>query len=146
MYVWITAIIRREEIILDVSYTRDNGMFINCSNHKSSDWSKRQLETAKEYGDVVDIAFPAVDVTSTAEELSEVADGLYEEIIKHAPDYVMCQGEFTLTFAVVSRLVRKGIKTVAACSERRVEETQLEDGTTRKTAVFEFVGFREYQE
>ena len=120
-------------------------MFINCSNHKSSDWSQKQLEAAKEYGDVVDIAFPAVDPASTAEGLSEVADRLYEEIIKHAPDCVMCQGEFTLTYAVVSRLKRAGIKTVAACSERRVEETQLEDGTTRKIAVFAFVGFREYQ-
>ena len=29
-------------------------MFINCSNHKSSDWSQKQLEAAKEYGDVVE--------------------------------------------------------------------------------------------
>lgn len=37
-----------------------------------------------------------------------------------------------------------GVRCVCACSERKVIEEQLDDGTMRKTSVFEFRQFREY--
>ena len=120
-------------------------MFINCSNHKSSDWSKEQLDAARMYGDIVEIPFPAVKADSTMEEIESTAEEICSRIVTLSPTCVMCQGEFTLTYALVKRLLIAGINTVAACAERSVEEKKLEDGSTQKTAVFRFVGFRNYK-
>ncbi len=120
-------------------------MFINCSNHKSIDWSAEQKSAAKAYGEIVDVGFPTVAATSNEAEISEIADGLFEKIKDYSPACVMCQGEFTLTYSLVKKLLDANIKTVAACSEREVEEVKLEDGSTQKKATFRFVGFREYR-
>ena len=45
---------------------------------------------------------------------------------------------------VIGRLQAVGIRCVCACSERKVFEERLDDGTIRKTSVFEFRQFREY--
>ena len=49
----------------------------------------------------------------------------------------------TLTYQLV-KLKEKGLTVLAACSERKISETILPDGTYRKKAVFQFVKFREY--
>jgi len=120
-------------------------MFINCSNHKSIDWSAEQKSAAKAYGEIVDISFPSVPATSSEAEVSEIADGLLEKIKGYSPACVMCQGEFTLTFSLVKKLIDANIKTVAACSEREAQEVKLEDGSTQKKVTFRFSGFREYR-
>ena len=38
-------------------------MFINISNHPSSDWGTEQISKAKEYGEIVDVTFPEIDPT-----------------------------------------------------------------------------------
>jgi hypothetical protein len=55
----------------------------------------------------------------------------------------LCQGEFYLSYAVVDRLKSSGIKVVAACSRREVEEIYTAD-ETKKISRFVFVQFREY--
>ena len=120
-------------------------MFINCSNHKSSYWSKEQIDAASVYGKIVDISFPAVDSDSTEEEIAETASRLFKQIQDLSPSCVMCQGEFTLTHKLVNMLIDAGIKTVAACSGRCVTEEKNNDGSTKKTVMYEFAGFREYQ-
>lgn len=119
-------------------------MFINCSNHRSSLWCEKQLMEAHKYGEIVDISFPAVDPVCDEEEIRVMAENLVDEIIKLKPDVVMCQGEFTLTFAVVVLLKSKGIAVVAACSQRSVVEKINEDGKSERKSVFEFVKFRRY--
>ena len=37
-------------------------MFINFSNHPSDAWGEVQLNAAMEYGDVMDVPFPAVNL------------------------------------------------------------------------------------
>ena len=44
-------------------------MFINFSNHPSKAWGKTQLNAAMEYGEVIDIPFPAVNPYSNKEEI-----------------------------------------------------------------------------
>ena len=120
-------------------------MFINCSNHKSSYWSKEQLDAASVYGKIVDISFPAVGSDLSEEEIAEMAGGLFRQIQVLSPSCVMCQGEYTLTHRLVNMLIDAGIKTVAACSGRCVTEEKNNDGSTKKTVMYEFAGFREYQ-
>lgn len=56
----------------------------------------------------------------------------------------MCQGEFTLTYAIVTRLKKNGITVFAACSRRGTEEIRNADGSTQKKVLFSFERFREF--
>lgn len=119
-------------------------MFINFSNHNSAYWSPAQREAANKYGDIVDIPFPQVPAGYGEEDITRLADECTDRIIGQDPVAVMCQGEFTLAYAVVTRLMAHGVKCLAACSDRNVEETPGSDGAIVKNAVYKFVRFRDY--
>lgn len=123
-------------------------MFINFSNHPSVNWSKNQKKEAGKWGDIVDISFPIVDSYCDEKYICDLAQNCTQIIIatlsqKSEESIVMCQGEFTLVYAVVNLLKKENIKVVAATSERIVKEEYI-DGSVKKTVVFEFVRFREY--
>jgi hypothetical protein len=118
-------------------------MFINFSSHPSSKWSTEQLVAASAYGAIQDIAFPNVDPRSAKEEVEALAQSFAAQIIKLSPTAVLCQGEFTLAYAVGSSLKANGILVVAACSERVSKEIS-ENGVTKKVSEFKFVSFREF--
>ena len=139
-------------------------MFINLSNHPSSNWpTEQKTEAEKLYGEVCDYPFPVVPVDFTSDDIEKKAESIVAEIVaikKEAEDSclnsengntnlrnskfgVMCQGEFTLTYTIVSLLQKAGIEVVSAVSERIVREEKV-DEEIRKTAVFRFAGFREY--
>lgn len=118
-------------------------MFINFSNHPSAQWPQAQTTAALAYGEIIDIPFPAVPSDATTDDICNMADEFTGLIMQHNPDAVMCQGEFTLAFAIVSQLISRGITVLAACSERKVVEV-TENGITKKNAYFEFKRFREY--
>lgn len=119
-------------------------MFINLSNHPHKKWSEKQKKAALRYGEIADYPFPAVDPTASVETVEAIADKLAEDIISKKPDAVMCQGEFTLTFAVVCRLQAADILTLCACSKRQTIEKTDKFGRTTKETLFEFVQFRPY--
>ena len=121
-------------------------MFVNFSNHPSQNWGAEQRKAALIYGEIRDVMFPAVPAMAAMEEVTGMAEECAKKILQLKPDCVMCQGEFTLTVAVLRRLQTAGIRCVCACSERKAEETPAEGGSVRKTAVFEFRQFREYEE
>lgn len=122
-------------------------MFLNCSNHSSDKWTDEQIKAAKEYGiDVIrDYAFPSVPAHMSEKEIEEIAEKVSDEMIALCPSVVMCQGEFTLTYALIKKLLKHGIKVVAACSERDTLEVCLPDGSVKKEANYRFVKFREYK-
>lgn len=118
-------------------------MFINFSNHPSTNWSEKQINKAKEYGEVIDIPFPQVNPLATHAEIDLLANEFINKIVEKNPSIVMVQGEMTLCFRVIQLLKEQGIKVVCACSTRNTKEI-IQDGKTIKTAIFEFVQFREY--
>ena len=118
-------------------------MFVNFSNHASCTWGQEQLAAAKVYGEIVDVNFPNVDPHWSDEEVRVVALEYANKIQNLHPTCVMCQGEFCLSYHVISELKRNGIKVVAACSERKVIEKRTEAGM-EKVSCFTFVQFREY--
>ena len=118
-------------------------MFINFSNHPSKNWGGEQLAAAKEYGEVIDMAFPAVASDASTEEVHAQADHYVEQILQKKPACVLCQGEFCLSYHVIHKLKESGIKVVAACSDRETQEV-TEQGTTKKVSYFVFKQFREY--
>ena len=119
-------------------------MFINFSNHPSSLWSEKQREAAKQYGEIVDLKFPSVNPDDSKDDLIRLAETCTEQILKFKPQCVMCQGEMGLVYHVVRKLKEEGIRVVAACSHRMVEETIDENNNSVKSSKFVFVQFREY--
>ena len=116
---------------------------INFSNHPSEYWCPKQLEAAKEYGEIKDISFPKVDPDAGYNEIQELAEQYVEEILSYAEGNqvtVHVMGEMTFTFLVVTKLKEKGIYCIASTTNRNSEE--VSDG--RKITDFQFVRFREY--
>jgi len=119
-------------------------LFLNLSNHPSSEWGEEQRKAAEQYGDIEDMPFPQVDPDADEKKIEELAERITEEILKKAEAHditVHIMGEMCLTFAVVSRLTTHGIRCVSSTTERIVE--QLPDGSKRTK--FHFWRFREYE-
>lgn len=122
----------------------DETVFINVSNHSSLFWGKEQLSAAQEIGKVIDYPFPSVPAEADTSVIRELADQVCSDLEKYPAKAVMVQGEFTLTYQIVSKLKASGCRVVAACTVRDVKEKHLEDGTTAKESRFRFVQFRDY--
>lgn len=118
--------------------------FVNFSNHNSENWSQKQVKASEKWGKIVNIAFPHISPNADEAEIQQLAQKYICEIVKYNPTAVMCQGEFTLSYAVINGLKERGITVVSACSERRAVEEVQDDGSVRKYSVFEFVQFRRY--
>ncbi len=118
-------------------------MFVNLSNHPSAMWSTAQLVEAQKYGEILDLPFPQVPARATVEQVADLAEDTVARVLELRPEMVMCQGEFTLTYAIVTRLKAAGVTVVAACSERMVEERMV-DGEYKKTISFAFEQFRAF--
>lgn len=119
-------------------------MFINFTNHNSDLWSAEQCMAAEKYGDITDIAFPSVDPAFGSEMIYKLAEKYTEMICAYKPDAVLVQGEMTLTYAVVSILISKGINVLCATTERVVSTRIGQNGKTVKVSEFRFVRFRNY--
>lgn len=113
--------------------------FVNFSNHRSENWGEKQRKMAETYGEIVDVPFPSVDPTCSEEDIEQLGNRYLEVIKEQRPTAVLCQGEFSLAYYVVSRLRKEGIVALAACSKRNV----LEKGN-EKISRFEFERFRMY--
>ena len=120
-------------------------MFINCTNHRSELWSEEQKQAAAVWGEIRDLPFPSVCSDSDENQIKNLAEKVVSDIEELNPDAVLCQGEFTLCFAICNMLIAKGIPVYAACSERIVTEELNSDGQYKKHAIFEFRRYREYK-
>ena len=121
-------------------------IFVNLSNHPSHKWCREQKEAVDKIvpsARIVDYHFPSVDSMLSETQILKMAEQLAGEIAALDPSAVMCQGEFGLTFCLVTMLKKMGIKTVYGCSERKATEIQTKNGT-EKVSTFIFVKFREY--
>lgn len=117
-------------------------VFINLSNHPSCDWDETQMAAARHYGQVVDLPFPQIEPTATAQQVQQQAEQVAESIInmgETATITVHVMGEMTFVFHVVTMLKQHGVRCVASTTERIAIE---EDFT--KVSMFSFVQFREY--
>jgi len=121
------------------------GTFINFSNHKSEKWADNQRNEALKFGEIVDIEFPNIDPNWDSDTVVASAKSYVDKILNLKPSAVLCQGEFSMVFAVVDALLNEETNVVTACSERRVTEKILEDGKSEKITVFDFVKFRNYK-
>jgi len=119
-------------------------VFINHTNHPSAGWSRAQTSAAQKLGKIVDMTFPDISADASEQEVQDLAHKMAQEIAAQSPVAVLCQGEFTYTYALVHELLTQGICVMAACSERVVDETMEADGSTRRLSRFRFTRFRRY--
>jgi len=84
-------------------------IFINHTNHPTAHWSDGQLSAARIYGELMDMAFPAVSASATAKEVRELVQKNLKKILELEPAIVLCQGEFNYTFAMVEQLKSLGV-------------------------------------
>lgn len=118
-------------------------MFINLTNHPSSQWDERQTKAARQFGEIEDMAFPQVNPNDSREDIEAIAEETAKSIVEKSHDCdvtVHIMGEMTFVYNLVFRLKSMGIRCVASTTERIVKDN--DDGT--KTSEFSFVGFREY--
>lgn len=118
-------------------------MLINLSNHPSAKWAEEQLRAGHEFGEIADLPFPTVDPNGDEKYIQGLAEEYSRRILDLANGHqttVHLMGEMTLTFAIASRLMEKGIRCVAATTERIVTESP----GGAKTTFFKFVRFRYY--
>ena len=120
------------------------GIFINLSNHPSSQWSESQLAAARKIGKITDFRFPAIDPSDSPEKIKNIALGIFKFIMALGKPVVMVQGEYTFTYHMVRLLQEAGIRAVVSCSRRVSEEYVDENGNTVKVSSFRFEGFRDY--
>ena len=119
-------------------------MFINISNHPSVRWSRQQRLAAEEYGEIVDLSFPAIPAVADTKEVADIVNVYFQKVREYNTCVVMVQGEFVFTHLLVSMLHDAGIRSVAACTERVVEEAIDEEGNVVKKSEFRFIRFRDY--
>lgn len=117
-------------------------LFINFTNHPFKEWEEKQLNEAKEYGEIVDIKFPEIDPKLSISEIRKKAENYVKQIVKMDADskVVHIMGEMTFTNYVVNKLLQLDIQCVASTT---VRDTAIgEDGT--KISKFHFEQFRPY--
>lgn len=116
-------------------------MLLNLSNHPVATWSDRQKETAlQQFGEVVDMTFPAIPPTASNSELQELAQRYWVAVKNQNPQAVHLMGELTFCFALASLLQKSEILCLVSTSNRN--SMLNPDGT--KTVSFDFVQFRAY--
>lgn len=120
-------------------------VFINFSNHPACNWSDAQKNAAQALvdGTIIDVPFPQVSASADEAEIVELARSCVRTICDYSPGVVMCQGEFGLTYQIITLLKEQGIRVVYSCSERKTIEKKMDNGTV-KTSEFCFVRFRDY--
>ena len=122
--------------------------FINVSNHNSTKWSPEQHKAATDIGTIIDIPFPMVPATADTSEVRRIAHSIIDRVCEACNGdaentTVMVMGETSVVFHAIKSLISRGFTVVVACSDRVVEESVQADGSTKKTAIFKFVQFRE---
>ena len=93
----------------------------------------------------MDVPFPQISPESTPEDIRKQAEAIGEKIVGMNPDAVLAAGEFSFTFMLVDYLLKHNIEVVTSCSARNTVEVKNPDGTSEKTSVFAFMGYRKYE-
>jgi hypothetical protein len=128
----------------EVGVDFNNAMLINLSNHPFSSWSTKQRQAAEAYGECLDLPFPAINPSWDEEQIEKLSSEYFDKVIAmgsgHKQVAVHLMGELTFCFSLLRKLQRAGIRCVASCAQRNVEDAP--DGVKR--VIFAFENFREY--
>lgn len=122
-------------------------MFLNLSNHPVATWPPAKLEAARGLGlgpptDLVG-GFPLVEPVMSTDDVWALAEAIVRRASSMGARGAFVAGDSTLSFAIVTLLLERGVRCFAAAAERRSRERQTDDGVLREST-FDFVQLREY--
>ena len=120
-------------------------MFVNLSNHPSKTWNETQKKAAQQYGQIIDVPFPAISAIGDELYILDLVRDFKAQILSQfnpLNDVIHIMGELCFTFALVKELKNNGFVCLASTTERIVEEK--EPGV--KEVIFKFVRFRKYED
>lgn len=121
--------------------------FINLSNHSTTKWSDKQLNSALELANhTIDVSFPQINPSSTCEDINSQARKYFDDITSHFTTDIIIHimGEMSFIYAFVAICEANNVPCICSTTERKSIESVDENGNTIKNAVFEFVQFRPY--
>lgn len=117
---------------------------INLSNHPLQSWSDEQLCAArKQFAEIIDYPFPAVNPHLDSEQLYPMAGTLVYELKEKYPAEQFAlhiMGEQTMSFLLIQLLMTAGYRCLSSTSDRLVD---VKEG--HKIVRFQFQRFRDYQ-
>jgi hypothetical protein len=134
---------------------------LNLSNHPSQGWSDAQRQ---DWDEIIDLPFPAIPPRASGLEVAQLAHQFSLEILYRLglrPEVEISQqnisrllhgrevavhlmGEICFCVELADILRAWHIKVVVSTSERKsVETVDPQTGAVQKTAIFQFVGWRE---
>ena len=117
-------------------------MLINLTNHPSDLWTMEQREACAGFDGITDMEFPSVDHARDEDDIARAADDICRRLMGiKGMEAVHVAGEHTLTFAIVARLLKAGIRCLTSTTERNSVDTP--DGRIIKT--FRFVRLEDYR-
>jgi len=122
-------------------------MLINLSNHAQKFWSEKQKRAARQYGNIVDVPFPAVDPHADLAAIRKLAQEYAQrcrQILAAATDAkhaIHIMGEMTFVYQFIRQMHRE-VLCLAATGVRDVKD-EFPDGG--KISYFQFVQFRPYE-
>ena len=129
-------------------------MLINNTNREHTTWGEDQLEASKDFGEIVDMIMPGIPAEADEAEADRIAGLVVRRILRrlgrenagtgNEQDAVICQGDFTLVYRVVTRLKEAGVTVVAPSFQRVTNPTLRPDGTTVPGYSFSFERYRQY--
>ena len=129
-------------------------MLINNTNREHTTWGEDQLEASKDFGEIVDMIMPGIPAEADEAEADRIAGLVVRRILRRLgrekagtgteQDAVICQGDFTLVYRVVTRLKEAGVTVVAPSFQRVTKPTLRPDGTTVPGYSFRFERYRQY--
>lgn len=124
--------------------TVGKSLFINLSNHPVAEWGEAQKTAAKQFGEAIDMPFPAIDATSDINAIIALANEHLLKVQQLASPLnatVHLMGEQTFCYSLLKRLQRAGYKCVASTTKRSV----ITNGNNERIVSFCFDRFREYE-
>jgi len=141
-------------ILFVVSEKGRCSMLINNTNREHTTWGEDQLEASKDFGEIVDMIMPGIPAEADEAEADRIAGLVVRRILRrlgrenagtgNEQDAVICQGDFTLVYRVVTRLKEAGVTVVAPTFQRVTKPTLRPDGTTVPGYSFRFERYRQY--
>ena len=141
-------------ILFAVSEKGRCSMLINNTNREHTTWGEDQLEASKDFGEIVDMIMPGIPAEADEAEADRIAGLVVRRILRrlgrekagtgNEQDAVICQGDFTLVYRVVTRLKEAGVTVVAPTFQRVTKPTLRPDGTTVPGYSFRFERYRQY--
>ena len=121
-------------------------MFLNITNHPSTDWPQAQRAAAMAIASpITDLPFPNVPPEADEIEVESLGREILEKTSRFNPSAALVEGDFTLTYFLVRELMKRGVVCYIATTPRITAVKLTGPHSSEKVSQFHFTRLRRYQ-